>query len=229
MLKELVEKTVTENLKALGSESGAVFYSSPTTLQEGPFYIMGLNPGGKPEEHPISINESLIHAFARSHQKYSSYVDEFWGKGGTYSRHQKNVQALASVCGKDIRDIFSANFIFVRSSGTSGIKIRIKELAAACWPVHQLFLSIVRPRLILCLGNSDQLSSFSLLVDKVGLNRSAIRYVDAMCSNFQHGKYCEAEILLAENDHLKCTIVGVPHPSWHNPTPALAEFIKKIR
>lgn len=228
MLRDIITQTVSESLKHFENESGSVLYSSPATLKLGSLYIIGLNPGGDPSTHPISVKESLVAAFERPSEKYSPYVDEFWGANGTYSRHQKNVQSLAKICGKDIKDIFSANFIFVRSIGTAGIKDRIFDLATACWPVHKLFLSIVRPKLILCLGNGDGISSFSLLLDKAGIERSAVRYVD-QSQSFRHGKYCNTEVSLGPNDKLKCTILGLPHPSWHGISKELAAFIESAK
>lgn len=189
---------------------------------------MGLNPGGDPEIERTTV----FNAFQRSldgEPRYSAYVDEYWAKNNKYSRHQKNVQKIASVLGHDIRNIFSANFIFVRSRGTAGIRSRVLEIAPPCWQLHLFFLSVVRPKTIICLGNNDGLSAFSLLLASRNVHRHEVQFVDEKGMSFRHGKYCDLKIQVDDGSELNVKAIGIPHPSWHNPSKEIKEFLEKIR
>lgn len=113
-MKEQIIKVVCEELKDDKEKSGAVLYSGPSALTKSRFYFMGFNPGGEPEEGKgfSSILDSVKNTFNSKKERCSEYLDPSWEN----SRHQKTIQEVARLLGKDIEDIFSANLIFMRSA-----------------------------------------------------------------------------------------------------------------
>lgn len=61
--------------------------------------------------------------------------------------------------------MFAVNAIFVRSKGQRDLDEK-EKLFDKCWPIHQTFLSIVQPTIVLFLGNGDD-SAFAYLRKKV--------------------------------------------------------------
>src|SRR5690606_27782474 len=102
--------------------SGSVLYSGSNTLKQGQFYLIGLNPGGNPLEIKTTVTQQFQERLKQA-PDYNSYCDEEWGryKKGL-SPHQRRVQNLAAVLDTNIRDIFSANMIFTRSTKTETIE-----------------------------------------------------------------------------------------------------------
>jgi len=217
--------------KALGKfaeRSGSIFYSSFHTLKKGDFYFMGLNPGGDETQdgHQATILESIYnhHQLSQKNPRYSSYCDEDWGR----SNHQARVCEIANALGQDIRDIFSANAIFVRSINASGIARDFTELKDACLGLHEYFLSIVQPRVIVCLGNGEKLSPFSILRDH--FKPKSVLFVRK--PDFRDGKYFDAKISLSEYTEappFACRVIGVPHPSRFKVTAELKNFLSRMR
>jgi hypothetical protein len=217
-ITNLISKTLGDQ----ASKSGSVLYGGSSTLKAGRFYLMGLNPGGDPKEEHLSVIDSVRERFSRDSQ-YCSYLDE---KKWPRSHHQRNVIHLVSGIGQDIRNIFSANAIFVRSRNAKLLPSDAYELASLCWPVHEYFLSKVRPEFILCLGNGDGVSSFSLLRRLLNVDSDSVRFVRG--KSFKDGKYFRADINFKSNPGspgIKCLVVGIPHPSWHRPSDYLLEFL----
>jgi hypothetical protein len=131
-------------------ESGVILYSSPKTLKVGNVYLLGINPGADPDGLDDPDIETHLDKLASSDT--NRYIDGEWDRGriGTDPFQLRVVWLLRSL-GLDPRDVCSSNLIFRRSDGqgTSGYP----ETAYRCWPVHQRILSIVQPKMIICLGN----------------------------------------------------------------------------
>ena len=64
-------------LKDTINESRALLYSSSNTLKKGAFLIMGLNPGGNPNEINSSILDSLEEF---KNENYNAYYQD-WNNG----------------------------------------------------------------------------------------------------------------------------------------------------
>ncbi|MDR3558994.1 MAG: hypothetical protein P4L58_01155 [Candidatus Pacebacteria bacterium] len=189
---------------------------------------MGLNPGGdeRQEEHRHTILESVHRYYRRAetNPRYSSYCDENWGR----SNHQARVCEIANAIGQDIRDIFSANAIFVRSVDAGGIAKNFTELRDACLGLHEYFLSVVQPRVIVCLGNGEKISPFSILRDH--FKPKSVLFVRK--PDFRDGKYFDAKISLSqypEAPPFVCRVIGVPHPSRFKVTAELKNFLTRMR
>jgi hypothetical protein len=133
--------------------SGKILYSSVETLQPGPIYILGLNPGGDPD-YADDSHYTLEEALQRLPDKHDNdFLDECWQAcqipGGRPL--QRRTQWLCRQLGHEPANVCASNLIFLRSRGSSGSGY--PQSADLCWPVHEHILQLVRPRLILVLGS----------------------------------------------------------------------------
>lgn len=227
--------------EALYSRPGGVLLGGPSTLRPGPVYVMGLNPAGDPEK----ITEPLIETLAAP-DGHSGYTHECWhlacpggaacvhlGADGrtlpsALVRHQRNMIALAGALLGTPATLFSANAIFARSTSKRMLEAQtglgLRDWWNACWPVHQAFLAIVRPRLVVTLGYGETSSAFGLLRAAAGYPPFR-RFGD---EGRRGGWAFDGTLALGDADHLQATIVGVPHPSYHAPGPVLSEMLTEL-
>lgn len=136
-------------LKPILGLSGSILYSSYTTLKPGTYYFLGYNPGGSEGD---AIGESLNRLPTST---VNAYIDEDWSSSTRrYGRGnhplQRNVQLLFDSLGQPLRDVCASNLIFTRSSKESGVNYL--ENAKTCWPVHEMIIDIVSPRVIITFG-----------------------------------------------------------------------------
>jgi hypothetical protein len=224
-LQKKIEDLVRTQLGDIADKPGAILYNGWQTLRRGKVYIMGLNPGGAPSEVP----QLVIGAVKKHSESDSAYLDEEWGNSHRHyergkSPHQRRVVELARILGCEIRDTFAANAIFVAGKLPNPTLPEPQVLWDRCWPVHQLFLEIVRPNIILCLGNGAGLSSFALLQRKA----EPPVHVQMVAHSYRDGKSFKSNFLLSDGSVLQCTVVGAPHPSWVQPTDRFKRFLASI-
>ncbi len=151
----------------------AMFYNDPLhTLKKGKAYLIGLNPGGT-DDYEFYGREEINVAWWENAYKtlggkpYSSYIDEEWSRGKGNSPHQISVRRVLHhiIQGDseeaDTRSTCAANLCFYRTPDENELALYPPEIVD-CWWFHQLFLSIVRPEIIVCNGCSEQkISAFS--------------------------------------------------------------------
>ena len=142
---------------ALLDYSGKVFISgrgafgSPSDL-----YILGLNPGGAPENYVQETVRTHTHKVLYEFpDDWCALEDEAWGRNGYRVQHpmQRNLLHLMKSLGLDHRKIPASDLVFVRSQDAS--KIGRKELnrfGDLCWPFHRAVIDGLGVRVILCLG-----------------------------------------------------------------------------
>lgn len=220
---------------------GTVLYSSLASVRPFHVYVMGLNPGGD----PAAETRPLIGTLAAPDGQ-SFYTHDCWQKhcpgGGSCAHvdesgavfpdalrlHQRVVVDLAELVGTTPPMLPSANAIFGRSTEIAKLKDEtghsLTEWSAACWPVHQRLLAVVRPRVIVTLGKGDSNSAFALLNATCGCPPSRTFSDEGV----HGGKAFEARGLdLGGEDRLDATVIGIPHPSWYAPGPVLREMIRE--
>jgi hypothetical protein len=109
--------------------------------------------------------------------------------------------------------VFATNAIFAKSdSAVSFLKetgLSLKKAFDACWPMHQFFLSQVRPRVILCLGY-DAFSLFKGTGSLVGCDGSH----SVHGRKFPSFKWAEMKFNLGDEDNISTLVVGIRHPSY---------------
>jgi hypothetical protein len=214
--------------KVSPDEKGWVLYSGLDTLRPGKYYLMGFNPA-KDDANELLTEHSAMPA------NWSAYTQQCWHcekskcihrdemellKPSALKPHQVRVNRLVKELGLRPEQIFSANAIFVESEGTGELKARSAQLWDAFWPVHQWFLSIVRPETIICLGNGESDSSFDLL-----RRRAQTWDVVFGSKNYRDGKIVSAMLPLLDGEHLSLKVFGIPHPSL----PGIERAIPRIK
>lgn len=134
----------------LGS-SGAVLYSAADTLQPGPVYLLGLNPGG-------SSASTLQASIDASRLGNNAYLDEEWEqkRRGVIPRGtaplQQRVQKIARMMEIEPRALPASNLAFTRSPNVS-LHSNFDEAIRLCLPVHQIFLKAIRPSCLFTFGS----------------------------------------------------------------------------
>ncbi len=218
MARDQIISAVEALPQAIQSASGAALYTGWSALRPGPIYIMGLNPGGSPDEEPRSLIEDVLAV----PDVWSSYSDNRWGgrkEPGT-APHQVRVRRIATAAGLDIRETPAANAIFVRSRN-AGSLTNPYDLWRLFWPIHQRMLAIVRPHAIVCLGNGQGLSSWSLM-----RSCAARPLTEEPSDGYRSGRFAKATFSLSATDELTCTLIGVPHPSRFNVPSSVIAFLE---
>ncbi|SHG85386.1 hypothetical protein SAMN04488068_1667 [Hydrocarboniphaga daqingensis] len=194
-------------LASLMSINGAILYSSHKTLKLGPIYLLGLNPGGNPNDHPTSTIANAIDELAT--REKNSYVEERWqyrcaNRNKAASPLQKRIIYLLAGLGCDPKEVCASNLIFVRSVDASGCGY--PSYADICWPVHEKIIEMVKPKLIIAYGNSG-VSPYAYLRSISG-HRTPETYQPAGHGNWQ----CKAfKWNRANGDDI--AVVGLPHLS----------------
>ena len=143
--------------KSLECESGKVFYSGRAAFSAcSPLYILGANPGGDPTNYTTeTVGNHTRHVLTQLPDDWSAYRDEVWegaapGKHGMAPRVLHLFRHLRLEPGL----VPASNLIFVRSRREEQLKARKAALADLCWPFHAQVIDALRPRVILCLGNT---------------------------------------------------------------------------
>jgi hypothetical protein len=198
---------------------------------------MGFNPGGGSEG-----TSTILESLDGERRGWSAYTHDCWlcnrpadcdHKDGTgrllptasIHRHQRNVRLLLTALKTAPEAIFATNAIFRRSRDTAGLPSRW-DWWARCWPVHQAFLSIVRPRWIICLGKAYDLSAFGFLRHESHQLKSAVQPC-VTPDGKRDGRQFRAALDLGPGDRLDVGVLGTPHPSYHSLSPALERFIAR--
>jgi hypothetical protein len=140
-------------------QSGEVLYSGSQTLRRGPVYLLGLNPGGNPNDHKETVRDRLKELPSR---RWNNYQVSWAGRKPGAHRLQRGVQWVADELGLRVEDICASNLIFVRSKDERGSGF--PDSARECWPVHRAILAVVRPTLVITFGNSP----YNFLKDELG-------------------------------------------------------------
>jgi len=142
---------------SLGQESGKVFYSGRAAFAKpADLYILGANPGGDPVNYPIeTVGHHTRQVLEELPENWSAYRDEIWegAPPGTWGMAPR-VLHLFRQLGVQPDLVPASNLIFVRSRREEHIKQRQVMLAEMCWPFHARVIEVLRPKVVLCLGNT---------------------------------------------------------------------------
>lgn len=133
---------IKEMLKDKLDTSGTAFYSSASTLKQGKYLIVGLNPGGADDKVYSTIGESLINFLDKS---YNAYYETNWDS----DRLPKNLKTLFNYLDVDLREVCATNLIYERSKDEANINI---SSIAVYIEVLKKVISIVKPKAIITFG-----------------------------------------------------------------------------
>ena len=152
---------------SLDDSEGDVIQCPPSALREGRFYVMGFNPGVSKEsdDHDVAqslrkTTQALVCAKANDAHPLSG-----WPRG--WSNLTKLAEALKEEDWQ--HNLFITNLFPDSSGGVSawlrahGGRRQHLEYVRQIWPLHQLFLSVVRPRFVIVHGQGSRDSAFRYL------------------------------------------------------------------
>jgi hypothetical protein len=210
-----------EDLSGLLHQSGRILYSSIETVRPGDLYLLGINPGGDPDQLDY---ESIAQSIAALPEKdTNSYLDEIWRVGTAPGAMplQRRVAWLLSYLGYEPRAVCASNLIFVRSRGSG--QARYPALAYPCWKVHRRIISIVQPKVILVFGQE----AYDFLRNRLPSNASngCIDY-DPIPAKWGNWRCTACSRTLVGRRRL---IIGLPHLSWFSidTRPEVAGWVKR--
>ena len=209
--------------QSLRLRSGKVFYSgrraftSPSQL-----YILGVNPGGAPEDHDTETVGAHTAAVLSSYpEDWSAYRDESW-RGlppGSYGMAPRVLHLLAGL-GLNAGDVPCSNLVFARSSREADIGDEMLSLANQCWAFHAHAIERLAPRVVLCFGKT----AGNYVRRQVGANTLTAEFIE------QNNRRWRSQVF-ASSTGLK--VVVATHPSiadWcaaaTDPTPLVREALK---
>ena len=145
-LKQAFERAADDALRrAYDERSGSVLTNGWRTLRHQWLYVMGHNPGGDLGSHPSSD-----YSIRRATEGLSNNATGLDGSGSI--QFNRVVRTIIEGFCEDPDQTFVTNALFARSQDAADLASEEDAIFDACWPVHEWFLSIVKPRLILCLG-----------------------------------------------------------------------------
>jgi len=153
-----IEDLATHIPEHLLERSGKVFYSGRNAFSAPcPIYMLGVNPGGSPDNHPTETvghhSNSVLHSLPAD---WSAYRDESWegAAPGTYGMAPRVLHLLRRL-GLNPGAVPASNLVFVRSRREGDIQRNdMGAMADACWPFHNYAIELLRPRVILCFGQT---------------------------------------------------------------------------
>lgn len=155
---------------SLREVSGKVFYSGRDAFgSPSPLYILGLNPGGAPEDYPDeTVGKHTDKVLHNMPDNWCAFTDEVWGVNGSRPRHpmQKNVLHMLARLGLDCRKVPSSDLVFPRSQNAEKItknKVEFDRLIKACWPFHQSVIQQLGVSVVVCLGRDAERGTIACL------------------------------------------------------------------
>lgn len=140
--------------QSLIDHSGVVFNSGRDAFSHhSGLYILGLNPGGAPEEHRHETLRTHTDMVMRMPSNWSSFRDQsLKGKApGTY-RFQPRVLHMLQKLSLDPGQVPASNLVFLRTRNEKELGHRLPELVETCWPFHEMVIRTQRVRAVICMG-----------------------------------------------------------------------------
>jgi hypothetical protein len=136
--------------------SGRVFYSGRSAFERpSDLYILGLNPGGDPEQMKDDMIAGDIDRWlGHPSDDWSAYRDECW-EGRDPGKHgmQPRVLDLLKKLHRSPSAVPASNVVFVRSRRERDLEAR-KGLLELCWPVHQAVIDRLGVKTVACFGQT---------------------------------------------------------------------------
>ena len=225
--------------KGLAALPGEVFSSGWSALRPGRLYVAGLNPGAG-DMYP-SLRD---HVSNWTETNFSAYTDQCWNPvcwnldcigrqhgancphpRGT-DRHQQAVARAIQRANLDPQDVFATNAVFAKSDSAATFLpetgMRLGDAFNACWPIHEYFLSIIQPEIILSLGYAKDSSAYSFFGRKSEQLEPERKHFTPT-RRYASFKWTRRRFNLRNGSH-SCLVIGLRHPSYVPDAGDCAEF-----
>lgn len=217
----MIEEFIKHIPQCLLNQPGGVYYSGRSAFSGvKTLYILGLNPGGSPDDQSGETVEGSIKRTLRTlNNNWSAYRDESWegAEPGTW-RMQPRVIHLLNNLNLDAGEVPSSNVVFVRSQREKHINNRFNSLAEKCWPFHKAVIEKLNIKIIICLGKT----AGNFVKRKLAANT----LLDECIEN--NNRKWKSQIFESEQ---KTIVVVATHPSiadWTSPKTDPSDMIKRI-
>ena len=139
------------------SRNGRVFYSGRKAFSShSPLYVLGINPGGCPNDHPDeTVRSHTKWVIDCAHENWSAYKDESWegekpGKGGI----QPSLQHLFKAVGIDPGEVPASNIVFARSATMDKYPGDFDSDAKECWAFHKKIIKEMGIKVVVAVGKT---------------------------------------------------------------------------
>ena len=154
----MIEDFVIHIPASMRSLSGAVFYSGREAFNHASsLYVLGLNPGGKPEDYAdATVERHTKKVIDSARSNWSEYRDEHWGgqKGPGEYGIQPSLRHLFDVVDLDPGTVPASNIVFARSGEVSEYRRDFDCDAELCWPFHKEVIDRLNVEVVVLFGSS---------------------------------------------------------------------------
>jgi hypothetical protein len=204
----------------LSERSGKVFYSGRDAFRtSGTIYMLGVNPGGAPTNHvQETVSAHTAAVLNDLPDDWSAYRDESWegAPPGTYGMAPRVLHLLRQL-GLKPGSVPASNLVFVRSAREAHIdRKHMAAMADACWPFHEDVIGRLRPRVVLCFGQT----AGSYVRRRLGANRLVGHFVEQNARRWRSCAYSGAGDV---------NVVVASHPSianWCSPATDISPLVR---
>lgn len=158
-VRDTILQILSERSPEILNKSGGVLYSSYRTVREGDFFIMGLNPGGSPEDmSDCTIKQDIERICSRERENrwWNEYLDERWDnkEPGTDKLQLHIRHFIRGLLGDEdmLRKICASNLCFIRTRNEDDLNFKYSSLFKCfdfCWPVNEWLLAKVKPKILI--------------------------------------------------------------------------------
>lgn len=149
-IEELIQH-VPENLLY---QSWKVFFSGRRAFESPdlPVYILSMNPGESPDDHPDrSIQQNINNVLSVYQADWSAYEKDLpEGQTAGMERLRDNMRYLCQQLDVHPARIPTSTLIFARSRNQDGLGSHFEDLAQECWRFHQVVVDALNIRVIVC-------------------------------------------------------------------------------
>lgn len=210
-LAEFAQEHLSEHLH----RSGSIFYSLPNALKAQDILVMGYNPGG--DEGP-ALKKEIDAKFARTVNHYLDNWHQRKGQDAAGNQQyreskqfplQRRLQWLVGELGHSLETVCATNLIFFQSHRSGGVNH--KNDSEVCWPVHERILAIVKPKIIVAIGNGGT-SAYTALKQRLRSHEGFQEMTPDMASG--HGSW-KLRAFQVKLDGRSLTVLGFPHLSYY--------------
>ena len=216
-IRNKIKDLLKDKKKYLGDKDildtrGEIFYSSYATLINSKVYIVGFNPS-KEVKNPWTIKDELEtedKIKERENPNWSAYDADWTGRAKTFQERSK---IFIDAMGIPYKKVFATNAFFETTDSSIEINNSHFEIY---YPIHDLFISQIKPKVIICIGYGEP-SSFSLLKNAFQKDKNKktteIETYNCPCCNCVKYKYFD---VCDDKGNHKYRVFGILHFSWNN-------------
>ena len=214
--EELTALIPSELLKISGAvfSTGSLAFNSTAKL-----YVLGLNPGGAPDDHVEETVENHTQKMRSQPLGWNNYRDQSWnGRAAGTAPLQRRVLHTFRELGLDPGRVPMSNLIFKRTTAAVDVAPELNKLTDLCWPFHQTAIEKMNVRIVLCFGQDA--------ANRVRTKLEADTFIDQFVEENRRGY----KSTTYANRSSGISVIAATHPSrfdWCNPASDPTPLVKR--